>query len=113
MLTGHDARRRPRAAAPAEVAEEPRPAYALRRPARGPVLAGAALAQSPAPYKVGRRPCAPATRRPAGHREDATLGRRPVALGSARDDVLPDEPRRLAARRALRADCRTRAGAAA
>src|SRR5688572_32120539 len=113
MLTGHDARRRPRAAAPAEVAEEPRPAFTLRGPARRPVLARAALAESPAPDQVGRRPRAPAPGRPADHREDAPRERRPVAFGSARADVLPDEPRVLAARRALRADRRARAGTAA
>src|SRR5688572_7146264 len=113
MLTGHDARRRPRAAAPAEMAEEPRPAFTLRGAARGPVLARTALAQSPAADQVGRRPGAPAPGRPAGHREDAPRERRPLALGSARAHVLPDEPRGLATRRALRTDRRTRARTAA
>ena len=109
----HDAGRRPRAPAPAEVAEEPRSACALCRPAGGPVLARAALAESPAPDQVGRRPRAPAPRRPAEHREDAPRGRRSVAVRSARTDVVPDQPRRLAARRTLRADRRTRARAPA
>src|SRR5687767_15136142 len=109
MLTAHDACRRTRAAAPAEMAEEPRPSLALCRPARGPVLAGAALAQSSASDQVGRGPGAPAARRPPEHRKDAPRKRRSLAIGGARTHVFPDQPRRLAARRALRADRGTRA----
>src|SRR6188768_1021555 len=101
MLTGHDARRRPRTAAPAEMAEEPRPACPLRGPAGGPVLARATLAQSPAADQVGRGSCAAATRGPAEHRQDAPRLGRPFALGGTRADVLPDKPRRFAARRTL------------
>ncbi|TAK51433.1 MAG: RDD family protein [Gammaproteobacteria bacterium] len=109
----HDPGRRTRAAAAAEMAEEPGAAQPLRCPPRRPVLAGPALAQAPAPDPLGDRPRAPAPRGPAADRADTTFGWRSVAVRGAGNDDLPDQPGRFPARGTIRTARRARARAAA
>jgi hypothetical protein len=63
------------------------------------------------PTEVGHRARAPALGRPRAHRPDPPRRGRYFALGSTRADVVPYQPGRGPAYRALRAHGRARAGA--